>query len=359
MVKGISLSLVRITAADGAEGSGFVINVNGDVITNSHVVGNSSTVTVRLQDGRSLMGTVIGRDDYLDLAYISLSGGRGNFRAITLGSSSRVSAGQDVLAVGFQLGSDLGDSPTVTRGIVSAMRTDATGAKWIQTDAPINPGSSGGPLLNRSGQVIGVVTSRQDYDWQSGRNLEGVGFALTVDELKGRMNFLASGGMDLLPTPTPVPMDNGDWIYFSPDCQSEYTNCVFFPSDDPFITLDAFDHSNESRDDTPYIIVGCDITERLQIMFGSGGPKYKETGEIRVGSSVGDEDYVIMPPTLRGDDWVSLGYQDSLAIAVQLWEAETTFQAFWMGTGEGDDIVLATFDATGFTVNYWRLPCAE
>ena len=98
------------------------------------------------------------------MAYIRLSGGRGVFRAMLPGSSAQVSAGQDVLAVGFQLGSAFGDSPTVTRGIVSAVRTDATGAKWIQTDAPINPGSSGGPLLDRSGRVIGVVTARQDYD---------------------------------------------------------------------------------------------------------------------------------------------------------------------------------------------------
>ena len=163
----------------------------------------------------------MGQDEYLDLALIRLQGGRGGFPAITLGNSSRVSAGQDVLALGFQLGSDLGDSPTVTRGIVSAMRTDATGAVWIQTDAPINPGSSGGPLLDQRGHVVGVVTSRQDYDWQSGRNVEGVGFALAVDELKDRMNFLSTGGKTLLPTPTPVPIptrtptppppNTGDW----------------------------------------------------------------------------------------------------------------------------------------------------
>ena len=112
--------------------------------------------------------------------------------------------------------------------------------------------------------------------------------------------------------------------------------------------------------DTPYIWISCDTTGRLSIAFASGGPKYaKEASEIPVGSRVGDEDYVIVTADLRGDEWVALGYRDSLAIAVQLWESETTVQAFWMGTGEGDDIVLAAFDVTGFMVNYWRLPCAE
>ena len=182
-------------------------------------------MTVLLQDGRSLRGTVVGQDVYLDLAYIRLPGGRGNFRSFTLGSSVGVSAGQDVLAVGFPLGSD---TTTVTRGIVSAMLSSNDGTKWIQTDAPINPGNSGGPLLDINGRVIGVVTSRLDYDWLSGRNVEGVGFALAVDELKARMRFLASGGKKLLPTPTPTPTRSptGYWStaksYGSGDFQTAY-----------------------------------------------------------------------------------------------------------------------------------------
>ena len=202
MVQRVSQSLVKIETEDGGSGSGFIVNARGDVITNSHVVADYSTVTVLIQDGRSMQGTVVGQDVYLDLAYIRLSGGQGNFRAVTLGSSASVSAGQDVLAVGFPLGSN---TTTVTRGIVSAVLSGEDGTKWIQTDAPLNPGNSGGPLLDTSGKVIGVVTSRLDYDWLSGRNIEGVGFALAVDELKARMNFLASGGKKLIPTPTPMP----------------------------------------------------------------------------------------------------------------------------------------------------------
>ena len=227
MIRSISPSLVRIETADGAKGSGFIINSQGDVITNAHVVEGVSSATVQLQNGRSHLGRVIGLDERLDLAYIRLPGGAGTFQAATLGSSAGVSAGQDVFAVGFPLGSD---TVSVTRGIVSAIHTSPTGNRWIQTDAPLNPGNSGGPLLDTRGRVIGVVTARLDYDWLSGRNVEGVGFALAVDELKDRMDFLADGGKDVLSTPTPTPRPTlsptGYWStaksYGSGDFQTAY-----------------------------------------------------------------------------------------------------------------------------------------
>ena len=172
------------------------------MITNSHVVENNRSVTVHLQDGRSLDGTVVGQDDYLDLAYIQLSGGRGNFRIISLGNSGRAATGQDVMAIGHPLNANPGDGPTVTRGIISRIETGKTGEKWIQTDAPVNPGNSGGPPINRAGQVIGVVTSRME-NW-GGRDIQGVGFALSVNDLKDRLDFLKKGGRELRPTPTPV-----------------------------------------------------------------------------------------------------------------------------------------------------------
>ncbi len=202
MVRGITPSLV-IVESDIGSGSGFIVDSGGGVITNAHVVGNASRVTVWTHNGQRLSGQVLGLDEYLDLAYIQLTDSQ-RFRSVVFGNAVRVSAGQDVLVMGHPLGTEPGDPPTVTRGIVSAIRT-YSGTEWIQTDAPINPGSSGGPLVDMSGRVIGVITSRQDYDWLSGRNVEGVGFALLVSELKGRMDFLSSGGQSLLPTPTPIP----------------------------------------------------------------------------------------------------------------------------------------------------------
>ena len=142
----VSQGVVQVVTNDGS-GSGF-INAQGDVVTNAHVVGANAAVEVWLHDGRSLNGQVVGIDEYYDLALVRLPPGR-NLRPLSLGSSARVSAGQDVLAVGFPLG---GDTTTVTRGIVSAIISSENGTKWIQTDAPVNPGNSGGPLLDRAGQ---------------------------------------------------------------------------------------------------------------------------------------------------------------------------------------------------------------
>lgn len=219
VVRRTSPSLVQVTSNVSA-GSGFIVDSGQGVITNAHVVGDDSRVSVWLHDGRELQGRVVGLDEYLDLAYIRLPGGQ-RLQSAVMGNSARVSAGQDVLALGFPLDSSPGDSPIVTKGIVSSVRT-VDGAKWIQTDAPVNPGSSGGPLLDNRGRVIGVVTSRLDYDWDSGRNVEGVGFALAVDELKDRLDFLSGGGQALLPTPTPTPrptptptpvvVPTGNWV---------------------------------------------------------------------------------------------------------------------------------------------------
>ena len=205
-------------------------------------------MSVWLHDGRELQGRVVGRDEYLDLAYIELPAGQ-RLQSAVFGNTARVSPGQDVLALGFPLDSSPGDSPTVTKGIVSSIRT-LDGAQWIQMDAPINPGSSGGPLLDNRGRVIGVVTSRLDYDWVSGRNVEGVGFALAVDELKGRLDFLAGGGQALLPTPTPRPTPTP-----TPRPTPTPTPAVVLTGN--WITWDEI-RNREGEDDTPRIVLEGD-----------------------------------------------------------------------------------------------------
>ena len=197
IVENIDASLVQIGATGVGWGSGFIVHADGGIITNAHVVGNNAWVEVWMLDGRTLQGQVVGLDEYLDLAYIKIAS-RQKVQAVRLGQGPAV--GQDVLAIGFPLASV---SPSVTKGIVSMVFTNAD-VEWIQMDAPVNPGNSGGPLLDSRGRVIGIVTSRA-VDPDTGISIEGIGFALSVTALKDRLNFLAAGGQELLPISTPLP----------------------------------------------------------------------------------------------------------------------------------------------------------
>ena len=172
-------SLARIITTSGS-GSGFVYDRSGLVATNAHVVDCCRNVTVILGSSR-YQGTVLGRDDRMDLAVVRLNSG-GNFTPAPFGSAGWVSVGDDVMALGFPLSSDLGSELTVTRGIVSSERK-IDGYDYLQTDAALNPGNSGGPLVNRDGEVIGMNTSKHSA-------AEGVGFALSVGEMDDRLSTL-------------------------------------------------------------------------------------------------------------------------------------------------------------------------
>jgi serine protease Do len=156
----------------GGQGSGFVIDAAGFIVTNAHVVGAAERVTVVLADGRSLAASVVGRDRPTDIALLKVEAGA-PLTALRFGDSDATRVGEWVMAMGNPFG--LGG--TVTAGIVSA-RGRQIGAgpydDFIQTDAPINPGNSGGPLVNAAGEVIGVNTAIFS---PSGGNV-GIGFAV-------------------------------------------------------------------------------------------------------------------------------------------------------------------------------------
>lgn len=169
------------------QGSGFIIDRNGIILTNAHVVNGADKVTVTLKDGRTLEGKVQGEDQVTDIAVVKVSGG--DLPVAPLGNSNQVRVGDWAIAVGNPLGLD----NTVTLGIVSTLKRSSAQVgipdkrlDFIQTDAAINPGNSGGPLLNDQGEVIGINTAIR-------ADAMGIGFAIPIDKAKAIASQLVKG----------------------------------------------------------------------------------------------------------------------------------------------------------------------
>jgi serine protease Do len=168
-------------------GSGFVINADGYVLTNNHVVANASEIRVKFADGREVPGKVVGGDEKTDLALLKVEAT--GLPVIPLGDSARLEVGEPVMAVGNPFGLE----QTVTTGIVSATgRSIGAGPydDFIQTDASINPGNSGGPLINARGEVVGVNTAIASGNGGS----VGIGFAIPTNMVKPIVAQLAETG---------------------------------------------------------------------------------------------------------------------------------------------------------------------
>jgi S1-C subfamily serine protease len=169
-------------------GSGFIINNNGQIMTNAHVVYGATKVTVTLKDGRTIDGKVKGIDRVTDVAIIQVN--EKNLPSVPIGNSDSIKPGEWAIAIG----NPLGLNNTVTAGIISGTgrSSSAIGAtdkrvSYIQTDAAINPGNSGGPLLNASGQVIGMNTAIL-------RGTQGLGFAIPINTAQRIANELIATG---------------------------------------------------------------------------------------------------------------------------------------------------------------------
>ena len=169
-------------------GSGVIVDSAGQVVTNHHVIADAAAIRVQLADGREADAKIIGRDPDTDLALLRIT--LRDLPAIELGRSSTLRAGDIVLAIG----NPLGLSATVTQGIVSATGRGQLGVavfeNFIQTDAPINVGNSGGALINTRGELVGINTAI------IARNLgvEGIGFAIPVDLVRGVVGELVARG---------------------------------------------------------------------------------------------------------------------------------------------------------------------
>ncbi|MEU6406279.1 trypsin-like peptidase domain-containing protein [Streptomyces sp. NPDC046985] len=231
IAKAVSPSVVEITAtlANGVStGAGVIVSSGGEVVTNNHVIAGASSIKARTSDGRSYTARLVGADSGKDLALVRLSGASG-LKAASLGDSDGVAVGDQVVAIG----SPEGLTGTVTSGIVSALNRDVTvstgesqgqqsqgegqwpfqfggrhfngdtGAstttyKAIQTDASLNPGNSGGALIDAGGNVIGINSamysaSAASSGSSSAEGSVGLGFAIPVDTVKADLGKLRSG----------------------------------------------------------------------------------------------------------------------------------------------------------------------
>ncbi|MGW3624572.1 S1C family serine protease [Streptomyces sp. NPDC000880] len=230
VAQAVSPSIVEINATSAAgqsTGSGVITTADGEVITNNHVVSGADTVKVQLSDGKTYTAKVVGTDPDKDLALIKLEGASG-LKAASLGDSSKVQVGDEVVAIG----SPEGLTGTVTSGIVSALNRDVTVAKdqgqgqpqqrggggWpfefggqqfngdtgaskttykaLQTDASLNPGNSGGALINMNGEIIGINSAMYSPSSATGSTAGsvGLGFAIPINTVKSDLDNLRSGG---------------------------------------------------------------------------------------------------------------------------------------------------------------------
>jgi S1-C subfamily serine protease len=192
IVRTVSPQVVEIRTSTGL-GSGIVYDTRGDVVTNAHVVGNATKVTVRLSDGNTHPATAVGTSSGKDLAVVRLSGVRP--RPATFADSSKLQVGDIALAIG----SPLGLASSVSQGIVSSTGRSVSEGNGvtlhsaIQTSAAINPGNSGGALVNLSDQVIGIPTLAA-VDTQIGNSAApGIGFAIDSNTVRQVADRLIAG----------------------------------------------------------------------------------------------------------------------------------------------------------------------
>jgi S1-C subfamily serine protease len=194
-VVSIEASINRGLFSSTSAGSGIILTSDGEVLTNAHVVDGASSVTVTLNgESQARNATVVGTDTTNDLALLKITGASG-LPAVTIGKSSDVAVGDDVVAIGNALA--LQGGPTVTKGIISALNRDlgtdsGEMSGLIQTDAPISSGNSGGPLVNAAGQVIGINAAVAASSQTT--TAENIGFAIPIDKAMTVVQQLRAGG---------------------------------------------------------------------------------------------------------------------------------------------------------------------
>lgn len=181
-------------------GSGFIINEDGYILTNYHVIEGAKDITVTLSDGTEVAGTVVNYDQEKDLAMVKLKEGTKVPAVAELGDSDELYPGAEVIAIGTPLSKSL--AYTLTKGIISgndrSIQTEnGTSVHLLQTDAAINSGNSGGPLVNTKGQVIGINSMKLGSQSMGAATVEGIGFAIPINEVKSKIDTLSKQILNL------------------------------------------------------------------------------------------------------------------------------------------------------------------
>jgi Trypsin-like serine proteases, typically periplasmic, contain C-terminal PDZ domain len=188
------------TAGQEGMGSGFIINEEGYVLTNYHVISTAKEITVTLSNNTEVSASVVNYDAEKDIAMLKLKEGTKVPAVAELGDSDEVYPGAEVIAIGTPLSKNF--AQTLTKGVISGSnRTieseNGTNVNLIQTDAAINPGNSGGPLVNAKGQVIGINSLKLGTQTLGETNIEGIGFAIPINEVKNKIDALSKPILNL------------------------------------------------------------------------------------------------------------------------------------------------------------------
>ena len=189
-----SVVAINGTSNQGSSsGSGFILSEDGYVVTNYHVVEGQSKLTVVTSNGSKYSAEYIGGNEANDIAVIKMDAQ--GMPSVTIGKSSELVVGEQVAAIGNPLGQL---ASTLTVGYISAkdriVATDGTQINMLQTDAAINPGNSGGPLFNMKGEVIGITSAKYSGTTNSGATIEGIGFAIPIDDVLEMISDLRDYG---------------------------------------------------------------------------------------------------------------------------------------------------------------------
>ena len=200
-------SVVQITTSV-ASGSGFILSEEGYVVTNYHVIEGGNNFKVILYDGTEYSAKLVGSHSTNDLAILKITAS--GLNAVKLGSSTNLIVGDQVVAIG----NPLGLTNIMTAGIVSAkdqvVSTDGNVISMLQTDAAINSGNSGGPLFNMKGEVVGITTAKYSGASSSGASIEGIGFAIPIDDVKDMFDEIIRTGKVSTPYLGVMVIDQGN-----------------------------------------------------------------------------------------------------------------------------------------------------